>query len=240
MSTIEAPVPADITALSPYAPTRSTVSAKPLSSDELRKVETYWKACNYLSLGMIYLQHNPLLTEPLRPEHLKNRLLGHWGSSPGLSFVYIHLNRQIKKYDLDMIFLAGPGHGAPGVLGPAYLEGTYSEIYPEKSLDTEGLHEFYHLAIADATGLQIYFCDPHSPWQRGTNENTNGLLRQYFPKGTDLSVHGPGNLANVAAELNNRPRKRLNWAHPAEDLDQTTLEQPQPARCFADLLNPPL
>ena len=91
---------------------------KPLRQQELRKTETYWKTCNYLSLGMIYLQENPLLTEPLRPEHIKNRLLGHWGSSPGLSFIYVHLNRLIKKYDLDMIFLAGPGHGAPGVLGP--------------------------------------------------------------------------------------------------------------------------
>ena len=111
--------------------------------EELRKIETYWKTCNYLSLGMIYLQENPLLKEPLRPEHIKNRLLGHWGTSPGLSFIYVHLNRLIKKYDLDMIFLAGPGHGAPGVLGPTYLEGTYSEIYPEKSQDPEGLREFF-------------------------------------------------------------------------------------------------
>ena len=84
---------------------------------------------------MIYLQANPLLKEPLKPDHIKNRLLGHWGSSPGLAFIYIHLNRLIKKFDLDMIFMAGPGHGAPGVLGPGYLEGTYSEIYPEKSED---------------------------------------------------------------------------------------------------------
>ena len=102
---------------------------------ELRATDIYWRACNYLSLGMIYLLENPLLAEPLRPEHIKNRLLWHWGSSPGLSFIYVHLNRLIKKYDLDMIFLAGPGHGAPGVLGPAYLEGTYSEVYPEKSQD---------------------------------------------------------------------------------------------------------
>src|SRR5947209_6325274 len=141
MSTID--LPAEIAELSPYAPTRATVNSTPLSADELRKTETYWRTCNYLSLGMIYLQENPLLTEPLRPEHIKNRLLGHWGSSPGLSFIYVHLNRLIKKYDLDMIYLAGPGHGAPGVLGPAYLEGTYSEIYPEKSLDPEGLHEFF-------------------------------------------------------------------------------------------------
>ena len=83
------------------------------------------------------------MKEPLKPEHIKNRLLGHWGSSPGLAFIYIHLNRLIKKYDLDMIFMAGPGHGAPGVLGPVYLEGTYSEIYPEKSEDERGLREFF-------------------------------------------------------------------------------------------------
>ena len=143
MSTIEASLPAEFLELSPYAPTRSTITAKPLSAEELHKTETYWRACNYLSLGMIYLLENPLLTEPLRPEHIKNRPLGHWGSSPGLSFIYVHLNRLIKKYDLDMIFLAGPGHGAPGVLGPTYLEGTYSEIYPEKSQDVEGLREFF-------------------------------------------------------------------------------------------------
>src|SRR5947209_9166892 len=143
MSTIEAPIPAGIAELSPYAPTRSTITGEPLSFEELRNTETYWRACNYLSLGMIYLQKNPLLTEPLRPEHIKNRLLGHWGSSPGLSFIYIHLNRLIKKYDLDMIFLAGPGHGAPGVLGPAYLEGTYSELYPDKSEDADGMQRFF-------------------------------------------------------------------------------------------------
>src|SRR5262249_570665 len=116
MSTIEASIPAEISDLSPYSPNRSTIKDKPLSPDELRKTEIYWAGCNYLSLGMIYLRENPLLTEPLSPEHIKNRLLGHWGSSPGLSFIYVHLNRMIKKYDLDMIFLAGPGHGAPGVL----------------------------------------------------------------------------------------------------------------------------
>src|SRR5215469_1061762 len=98
-------------ALSAYGPARSTVQGSPLSSEEARKIHAYWRACNYLSLGMIYLQDNALLQEALKPEHIKNRLLGHWGASPGLAFVYIHLNRLIKKYDLDMIFLAGPGHG---------------------------------------------------------------------------------------------------------------------------------
>ncbi|HEX8815856.1 MAG TPA: phosphoketolase family protein [Terriglobales bacterium] len=161
MSTIEASLPADIAELTPYSPTRSTITDKPLSPDELRKIEAYWHACNYLSLGMIYLWENPLLTEPLSPDHIKNRLLGHWGSSPGLSFMYIHLSRMIKKYDLDMIFLTGPGHGAPGILGPTYLEGTYSEIYPEKSQDVEGLRTFFkEFSFPGGTGSH---CTPEMP-----------------------------------------------------------------------------
>src|SRR3954447_11088520 len=159
MSTID--LPAEIAELSPYAPTRATVTSTPLSAEELRKIETYWRTCNYLALGMIYLQSNPLLREPLRPEHIKNRLLGHWGSSPGLSFIYVHLNRMIKKYDLDMIYLAGPGHGAPGVLGPAYLEGTYSETYPEKSLDVDGLRQFFH-EFSFPGGIGSH-CTPETP-----------------------------------------------------------------------------
>src|SRR5215468_4619618 len=161
MSTIEISSPAETLELSPYAPTRSTIKDQPLSPDELRKIELYWRACNYLSLGMIYLRDNPLLTEPLKPEHIKNRLLGHWGSSPGLSFIYMHLNRLIKKYDLDMIFLAGPGHGAPGVLAPGYLEGTYSEIYPEKSEDERGLHEFFK-QFSFPGGIGSH-CTPETP-----------------------------------------------------------------------------
>ena len=106
-------------ALTAYGLARATVPGMPLSAEELRKTHAYWRACTYLMLGMIYLQDNPLLKEPLKPDHIKNRLLGHWGSSPGLAFTYIHLNRLIKKYDLDMIFLAGPGHGAPGHTGLA-------------------------------------------------------------------------------------------------------------------------
>jgi xylulose-5-phosphate/fructose-6-phosphate phosphoketolase len=147
--------------LSAYGPARSTVTGAPLSADELRKTDAYWRACNYLSLGMIYLLDNPLLTEPLRPEHIKNRLLGHWGSSPGLSFIYVHLNRLIKKYGLDMIFLAGPGHGAPGVLGPGYLEGTYSEVYPDKSEDFEGLREFFK-QFSFPGGIGSH-CTPETP-----------------------------------------------------------------------------
>ena len=115
----------------------------PLEQTELARIDAWWRACNYLSVGMIYLRENPLLREPLKPEHVKHRLLGHWGASPALSFCWAHLNRVIKRDDLDVIFVAGPGHGAPGVLGPAYLEGTYSEIYPDKSEDAEGLQKFF-------------------------------------------------------------------------------------------------
>jgi xylulose-5-phosphate/fructose-6-phosphate phosphoketolase len=147
--------------LSAYGNARSTIQGSPLSSEELRKTDAYWRACKYLALGMIYLQANPLLKEPLKPEHIKNRLLGHWGSSPGLAFIYIHLNRLIKKFDLDMIFMAGPGHGAPGVLGPGYLEGTYSEIYPEKSEDERGMHEFFK-QFSFPGGIGSH-CTPETP-----------------------------------------------------------------------------
>ena len=119
-----------------------TPAISTLDPDELRRIDAWWNACNYLSVGMIYLRDNPLLREPLEVEHIKHRLLGHWGASPALSFVWAHLNRVIKRDDLDMIFVAGPGHGAPGVLGPAYLEGRYSEVYPDKSEDQEGLRKF--------------------------------------------------------------------------------------------------
>ena len=114
-------------------------SEQTLSADELRKIDAYWRACNYLCAGMIYLRDNPLLREPLRPEHIKNRLLGHWGSDPGQTFTWVHLNRAIRKYDLEMIYISGPGHGAPAMISNCYLEGTYSEVYPEKSLDEAGM-----------------------------------------------------------------------------------------------------
>jgi xylulose-5-phosphate/fructose-6-phosphate phosphoketolase len=110
---------------------------------ELSLIDAWWRAANYLAVGMIYLRDNPLLREPLRPEHIKSRLLGHWGSSPGQAFLWAHANRMIRQHDLDMIYLSGPGHGAPGVLGPTYLDGSYSDIYPDKSQDCEGLRRFF-------------------------------------------------------------------------------------------------
>jgi xylulose-5-phosphate/fructose-6-phosphate phosphoketolase len=129
--------------LSAYGVARSSITGTPLGSEELARTNAYWQACNYLSMGMIYLRDNPLLREPLRPEHIKDRLLGHWGSSPGLAFIYVHLNRVIKKYNFDVIYLTGPGHGAPGQIGPCYLEGSYSEIYPDCGEDEEGLRRFF-------------------------------------------------------------------------------------------------
>jgi xylulose-5-phosphate/fructose-6-phosphate phosphoketolase len=115
----------------------------PLSADLLDRMHRYWQAANYLTIGQIYLDDNPLLREPLGPEHIKPRLLGHWGTSPGLSLVYVHLNRLIREHDVDMIFLAGPGHGGPAVLANVFLEGTYSEVYPQISQDAVGLRRLF-------------------------------------------------------------------------------------------------
>src|SRR5579883_2914548 len=143
---------------------QTTTLQKPdlaLTEDELRKMDAYWQAANYLAAGMIYLRDNPLLKEPLQPEHIKKRLLGHWGSDPGQSFIWVHLNRVIKKYDLNMIYISGPGHGAPAVLANAYLEGTYSEVYPEMSRDEEGMRKFFK-QFSFPGGIGSH-CTPETP-----------------------------------------------------------------------------
>jgi xylulose-5-phosphate/fructose-6-phosphate phosphoketolase len=140
---------------------RSSITGTPLSTDDIRTMHGFWQACNYLAVGMIYLCDNPLLQQPLEPAHIKQRLLGHWGSSPGLSFIYTHVNRIIANQDINAIYLAGPGHGAPGVLAPVYLEGSYSEIYPDKSEDTEGmLHFFKQFSFPGGIGSH---CTPETP-----------------------------------------------------------------------------
>src|SRR5437867_5758605 len=118
---------------------RPSVSNQPLSPEELRKVHAHWRAANYLSVGQIYLYANPLLHEPLKFEHIKPRLLGHWGTTPGLNFIYVHFNRLIKKYDLNAIYITGPGHGGPGLVANTYLEGTYSELYSYVPPNMEGM-----------------------------------------------------------------------------------------------------
>src|SRR5437763_789565 len=122
---------------------RSTIKGAPLSRDELDKLDAYWRAANYLSVGQIYLYDNPLLKKPLRRDHIKPRLLGHWGTTPGLNFVYVHLNRLIKEHDLNVLYITGPGHGGPGLVANAYLEGTYSEVYPHVSQDEEGMKRLF-------------------------------------------------------------------------------------------------
>ncbi len=116
---------------------------KPLTSDMLRRMDAYWRAANYLSVGQIYLYDNPLLRKPLKREHIKPRLLGHWGTTPGLNFIYVHLNRVIKVHELNVMYVTGPGHGGPGLVANAYLDGTYSEIYPNVSQDEKGLKRLF-------------------------------------------------------------------------------------------------
>jgi xylulose-5-phosphate/fructose-6-phosphate phosphoketolase len=119
------------------------VSQNPLATEEVRKIDAYWRAANYLSVGQIYLFDNPLLTEPLQAEHIKPRLLGHWGTTPGLNFIYVHCNRVIQKYDLNMIYICGPGHVGPGMVANTYLEGSYSEFFPNITRDAEGMKRLF-------------------------------------------------------------------------------------------------
>lgn len=151
----------NLTKESAFGSARSTIKGTPLSPETVARMNGFWRACNYLAVGMIYLRDNPLLLSPLKVEHIKKRLLGHWGSSPALSFIYTHLNRVICEYDLNMIFLAGPGHGAPGVLGPVYLEGSYSSIYPDCSQDLIGLQKFFH-QFSFPGGIGSH-CTPETP-----------------------------------------------------------------------------
>ena len=138
-----------------------SVPFQTLEESELERIDAYWRACNYLCAGMIYLRANPLLREPLRPEHIKSRLLGHWGSDPGQTFTWVHLNRLIKKYDLSVMYLSGPGHGAPAVLSNCYLEGVYSEVYPDKAQDEAGLQKFLH-QFSFPGGIGSH-CTPETP-----------------------------------------------------------------------------
>ena len=133
----------------------------PLQADELRNMDRYWRACNYLSAGMIYLRENPLLREPLVADHIKRRLLGHWGSDPGQSFTLVHLNRVIKQRDLNVIFISGPGHGAPATLAHSYLEGRYSEIYPDRGETEEGMARLFRL-FSFPGGIGSH-CTPETP-----------------------------------------------------------------------------
>ena len=177
----------------------STMTSNPeqtLSPDELRKMDAYWRACNYLCAGMLYLRANPLLREPLKVEHIKNRLLGHWGSDPGQTFTWVHLNRLIKKYALDMIYISGPGHGAPATLSNCYLEGVYSEVYPDKSPDEEGMLKFFK-QFSFPGGIGSH-CTPETP----------GSIHEGGELGYSL-VHGFGR--GIRQSRLDRERGRGRW-----------------------------
>src|SRR5919206_750523 len=132
-----------MTTTATVTPESERAIARPLSDDAARRIDAYWRAANYLSVGQIYLLANPLLREPLRLEHVKPRLLGHWGTTPGLNLLYAHMNRAIRRDGFDAIFVTGPGHGGPGLVASTYLEGTYSEVYPDITRDEEGLRRLF-------------------------------------------------------------------------------------------------
>jgi xylulose-5-phosphate/fructose-6-phosphate phosphoketolase len=121
----------------------STTETRPLAPEELHKTDAYWRAANYLSVGQIYLYGNPLLREPLKLEHVKPLVVGHWGTTPGQNFIYVHLNRVITRHDLNMIYIAGPGHGGPALVGNTYLEGSYTDVYPDISQDESGMERLF-------------------------------------------------------------------------------------------------
>lgn len=161
MSSTKNSLEAHLGGLSAFGPARSTIRGNPLTPEEVSKLDSYFSASLYLCLGMLYLRNNPLLRKPLSADDTKIRLLGHWGSDPGMSFVYLHLNRLIQKHDLNMVFVLGPGHGAPAVLAHSYLEGTYSEIYPANGEDETGLcHFFRQFSFPGGIGSH---CTPETP-----------------------------------------------------------------------------
>jgi xylulose-5-phosphate/fructose-6-phosphate phosphoketolase len=147
----------------------------PLSPDDLRKTDAYWRAANYLSVGQIYLYDNPLLKEPLKLAHVKPLVVGHWGTTPGQNFIYVHLNRIIKRYDLDMFYLAGPGHGGPAIVGNVYLEGSWTDVYPNVTQDEAGLKLLFK---------QFSFPPPPAPSTRGANWATRSATPSAQPSTT--------------------------------------------------------
>ena len=167
---------------------QTTTEDKPtsLTVEALRKMDAYWRAANYLSVGQIYLLDNPLLDEPLTLEHVKLRLLGHWGTTPGLNFIYVHLNRVIKAWDLNMVYVTGPGHGAPGIVANTWLEGSYTELYPDITQDQSGMKKLFRQFTTDKP---IIFAFHGYPWlihrlaYRRTNHN-NLHVRGYKEEGT--------------------------------------------------------
>jgi phosphoketolase len=211
-----------VVAISAYGTARSTVKGAPLSPDELRKIDAYWRASLYLCLGMLYLKDNPLLREALKLEHTKPRLLGRWGSDAGQSFTYTHFNRLINKYDLNAIFISGLGHGAPAVLSQAYLEGAYSEVYPDKSEDIAGMRGYKPEELFSENGQLIPELKDLAPKGRrrmSANPVANGgLLRKALHlsdfRSSAVAVKKPGaTLAGNVPTLGNEQIACKNHAY---------------------------
>jgi xylulose-5-phosphate/fructose-6-phosphate phosphoketolase len=189
-----------------------------LSSTELRLIDAYWRASNYLTIGQIYLQTNPLLREPLKPEHIKPRLLGHWGTSPGQNFVYVHLNRLIRENDATVMYISGPGHGGPAIVAQTYLEGTYSEIYPKVSQDAEGMHLLFR-QFSSPGGIPSH-AGPHVPGSINEGGELGYSLAHAFGAAFDnpdlivACVIGDGEAETGPLE---GAWKGLNFLNPARD-----------------------
>src|SRR5260370_14419867 len=142
-----------------HRPSPPKPSARPPPAETLRKMQRYWQPSNYRTVGQIYLRENPLLEEPLQPEHIKPRLLGHWGTSPGQNFIYVHLNRLIKEKDASVMFISGPGHGGPALVAQSYLEGTYSQVHAEVTQDLAGMRTLFR-EFSTPGGVGSH-CGPH-------------------------------------------------------------------------------
>ena len=166
-------------------------------SDSFAQIDAYWRAANYLSVGQIYLLDNPLLREPLNRDHIKPRLLGHWGTTPGLNFIYVHLNRLIRAFDLDMMFVIGPGHGGPAIVANTYLEGTYSEIYPQVSRDAAGMKRLFR-QFSFPGGIPSHVA-PEIPGSIHEGGELGYSLAHAFGAAFDWSVRYTFTVANGAA-----------------------------------------
>ncbi len=211
-------------ALKKLTNTRSAPSTAngPLDADLLRKMDAWWRAANYLSVGQTYLYDNPLLKKPLKKEHVKPRLVGHWGTTPGLNFIYVHLNRVIKERDVNMIYIIGPGHGGPGIVANTWLEGTYSEVYPNISQDEEGMKKLFK-QFSFPGGIPSHVA-PETP----------GSIHEGGELGYALSHAYGAAFDNPGSHRGRRRRRRRSGDRPARHelaLEQVSQSRPRTARC---------
>ena len=213
--------------------TSTNVESTSLSPAELQKLDAYWRASNYLAVGQIYLFDSPLLKDPLSREHIKRRLLGYWGTTPGLNLIYVHLNRIIKKHDLNMIYIAGPGHGGPAMVAQTYLEGTYSEFYPNISRDTEGMKRLFK-QFSFPGGIPSHVAPEtpgsiHEGGELGYKEE--GTLTTPF----DMCVLNDLDRFHLAIDVLDRVERLVNvTAHLRQNFKNKLLEHKEYIRCWGE------